>query len=282
MKIFVTGANGFVGKYLIKQLDLLGFDAWAVVRKKTTRKKEVEIDFETCSEVDLSSKIRDADCIIHLAANANFTNHFDELVYQVNCLSNIMLVNFCKKNSVYLIFASNALISGLNTKFISEKTNDNPEIPYNISKYISEKYITKNLTNYSILRIGGIYGLDGPRHLFLNKSITDAIKLSDKFFINNNGEGKRNYIYVEDLCSWIIFIMKNKIKGKHLIAGPETLTIKEIYELIINVFLDGNGEINFNKINIGEDQVIDCKFPDIKLNNYKSAFNQIKIKAKLA
>lgn len=276
MKVFVTGANGFVGKCLIRKLDELGFDAWAVVRHKTNRSKEVIIDFENCNDCELEDKLNQANCIIHLAANANFTTQFDKTIYDVNCLSNISLINLCRKNKIYLIFASNALISGFSQNIISENTKDNPEIPYNISKYISEQYIIKYLKKYCIIRIGGIYGIYGPSHLFLNKSINQAITINNKFIINNNGEGKRNYIYVEDLCSWIIYIIKNNIYGRYLIAGPEALTIKEIHELLIDVFFDGNGEIILNQSITGKDQIIECNFPGIKFNNYKSAFLEMK------
>jgi DNA 3'-phosphatase len=47
--------------------------------------------------------------------------------------------------NIHFIFASNALIAGINQEHISPKSPDNPGIPYNISKYISEQYIAKQV-----------------------------------------------------------------------------------------------------------------------------------------
>jgi nucleoside-diphosphate-sugar epimerase len=279
MRVYVTGASGFVGKSLINQLDNQGFDAWAVVRNKTERIKEVVLDLKNCSEDEMAKLMYDANCIVHLAANANFGVSFNEDIYDINCLSNLALVNFCKKYNIYIIFASNALISGLNKEHISNISLDNPEIPYNISKYISEQYLIKNLKNYCILRIGGIYGIDGPKHLFLNKIIDDVLNLNKNIILSNDGNALRNYIYVEDLAAWIIHIIKKQVFGKVLIAGPEILSLNGILNRLNNVFFDL--KIITTKSKIGMNQIIDVSLPDLNFLSYEKAFEDIKSKQKL-
>jgi nucleoside-diphosphate-sugar epimerase len=279
MKIYVTGANGFVGKNLIRRLDELGLDAWAVVRTKTNRIKEVIIDMNSCSEKEMLEKLKKADCIVHLAACADFRNVFGKEVYDVNCLVNLALANVCKKLNVHFIFASNALIAGMQNEHISPESPDNPDIPYNISKYISEQYITKEVNDYCILRIGGIYGYNGPEHLFLNRAIDNTLNKKGMFNIQNDGLGRRNYIYVEDLCSWIINLIKYKTKGKYLIAGKEILSLKEIFLQMNEIFLEGKGNFSLDLSIKGKDQVIQTIFPDIIMHDYRMAFNDIKKKA---
>jgi nucleoside-diphosphate-sugar epimerase len=188
------------------------------------------------------------------------------------------MANFCKKNGIHLVFASNALIAGMHQEFIDAATPDNPEIPYNIAKYISEEYIIENVKSHCILRIGGIYGYRGPSHLFLNRAIELAIGERRLFNIQNDGLGERNYIYVEDLCSWIIDVVKNRTTGKHLVAGGETLPIKEIFSLLNEVFIDGQATFTLDKSLKGRSQIIDAKVPSIEMHSYRMAFIDIKMK----
>jgi len=278
MKIFVTGANGFVGNALIGRLEKSGFDTWGVVRKKTLRVKEVILDLGRCSEAEIFEKLGDADCIVHLAAHANFSNNFDKEIYDVNCLANLAITNVFKRLDSHFIFASNALIAGMHNEFITTQSHDNPNLPYNISKYISEQYIMKHIKDYCIMRIGGIYGYQGPEHLFLNRAINKAMYAEQLFSIQNNGLGRRNYIYVEDLCSWIIDIIANRTKGQCLIAGGETLSLKDIFIQLNDIFLNGKEQVNLDYSVKGIDQVIETKLPNIMMHDYRMAFSDIKDK----
>lgn len=278
MRIFVTGANGFVGNILVKRLEESGFDTWAVVRKKTSRLKEITIDFSSCSEDEIFEKFSGASCVVHLAANADFSRDFDEKIYNVNCLANIAIANVFKHLNVHLIFASNALIAGMHEPFIDAKSNDKPEIPYNIAKYISEEYIMKHIKDYCIMRIGGIYGYKGPEHLFLNRAINYTLNSNQLLSIQNNGLGRRNYIYVEDLCTWFLHIIQHRIKGKYLIAGKETLYLKGIFQHMNHVFLGNKGKLRINEMQQSTDQIIEIVPPNIIMHDYQSAFNDIKNK----
>jgi nucleoside-diphosphate-sugar epimerase len=276
MKIYVTGATGFVGKILVNKLEMSGFDIWTIVRKKTSRKNEILLDFNTCSQEDIYSKLKDGGCIIHLAANADFRNDFNESIYSVNCIGTILLVNVAKKLNIHFILASNALISGKNKEFINMESKDEPDIPYNISKYITEEYIIKQIKQYTILRIGGIFGYNGPEHLFLNRAIKKIIDHKQIPDIQNDGLGLRNYIYVDDLCTLIVHVVKTKLLGKHLIAGFEILSLKEIFKQLNQVFLDGKGKFTFNENIQGNNQIIQFEPLGIEMNTYLKAFNNIK------
>lgn len=278
MKVFVTGANGFVGKVLIRRLEESGFDTWAVVRKKTLRVKEVTLNLSASSEDEIFKKLGDADCIVHLAANADFRSSFSKEIYEVNCLANLAMANICKRLGLHFVFASNALIAGMHEEQITEQSQDNPTLPYNLSKYISEQYISTHVKDHCIMRIGGIYGYKGPEHLFLNRAISKAIDTKKLFDIQNDGLGLRNYIYVEDLCSWIIYIISNRLTGRCLISGKETLSLKDIFILLNDVFLDGKEEFTIDTTVKGTDQVIETLLPDISMHDYRMAFSDIKNK----
>lgn len=274
MRIYITGSTGFVGKVLTKKLSDLGFEIFPIVRKNSGIANEILLDLACASEEELFEVFKGADCIIHLAAHANFGKNFDFETYNINCLANLRLANVISKLDAHLVFASNALIAGIDVEYITNESPDIPEIPYNISKYISENYIKTKLSNYTILRIGGIFGLGGPQHLFLNKAI-ENVKHGVTLDIHDNGLGKRNYIFVEDLCAWIINIVRSKQLGTVLMAGNDIVSMNDILSALYKVFL---GEyIPFKTGSLqGKNQIIHSDSSSITINSYERAFEIMK------
>lgn len=277
MRIYITGASGFVGKRLVDKFRKKNFEVVPIVRKLTGDDSEIQMDISKASENELFNVFKKSDCIIHLAAYPDFSTNFSHENYQTNCIANFRLINIASQLNIHFIFASNALICGVSSLLIDSETEDSPDIPYNIAKYISEQFLLEKLKKYTILRIGGIYGINGPQHLYLNKAITKLIHDKTPPIINNNGFGMRNYIYVEDLCEWIYYIVENKIFGKVLMAGPEKLTLKAIFSNLCDVFLGHYNELVFNEQVKGESQIIETRFPNIRLHRYREAFEQMKI-----
>ena len=276
MKIIVIGGSGFVGRTLVKKLEKEGFDTHSIDRLPTGREKEIVLDLDFADESLIKKQLSDSDCVILLAAYPNFTNSFDFQTYQTNCLVNLKIVNALRDTKSHLIFASNALISGIKSNLIDNNTPDKPEIPYNISKYISEQYIKSNLEYQSVLRIAGIYGYDGPKHLFLNRAIISVIRNNIIPSVTDNGSGKRNYIYVDDLCNWIIYIINAKKYGTSLIAGKETLSMRSILGDLHDVFI-AEGNYSYNEdLGNGFSQVVETEYPKIDFHSYRDAFLNIK------
>jgi nucleoside-diphosphate-sugar epimerase len=132
---------------------------------------------------------------------------------------------------------------------IDKNTPINPENHYAVSKYISEEVIKANLQSYSILRICGIYGLDGPDHLGLNIAINNAIHKKMVPVLKGPGKAKRNYISVHDVARWVLNLVKNYqnmsntvysgVKEILYLASPEIMSIKEYLELIAETILGG-------------------------------------------
>lgn len=274
MRLYITGSTGFVGKVLMKKLLDFDCEIFPIVRKNSGIHNEILLDLACASEEELFEVFKGADCIIHLAAHPNFAKKFDFDTYNINCLANLRLVNVISKLDAHLVFASNALIAGIDVEHITMESPDIPEIPYNISKYISETYIKTKLTNYTILRIGGIFGLGGPQHLFLNKAI-EQVKHGVTLDINDNGLGKRNYIFVEDLCGWIIKIVRSKQLGTVLMAGNDIVSMNDILSTLYKVFLGKYIPFKTGSLQ-GKNQIIHSESSSISIHSYQRAFEIMK------
>jgi nucleoside-diphosphate-sugar epimerase len=128
---------------------------------------------------------------------------------------------------------------------VGEDTPVTPDSHYGISKYISEEIVASCVERWNILRICGIYGLDGPAHLGLNAAIGNALRKQEAPTLKGAGQGKRNYICVSDVAEWLCRLLLHRAeREEHVretlyVAGPEILSIREYLETIVDVLLPG-------------------------------------------
>lgn len=244
MKILITGSTGFVGKHLVKLLEGHGYEIFHIVRSSRGFKNEFVWNF-----MDLIPEgLLKCDLIIHLAAHVNFGQDFNIEQYNVNTVSTFRLLDYAKAHDAYFIFASTAGIHGTKYPTISRDTPIAPENHYAVSKYLAEEAVKTYIDNYSILRIAGIYGIDGPSHLGLNKAISDAVYRKEPPVLRGSGTAKRNYICVLDVALWILNLVKKykasnkKIKEILYLASTEIMSIEEYLRTIADVVLK-NGKL---------------------------------------
>jgi nucleoside-diphosphate-sugar epimerase len=145
-----------------------------------------------------------------------------------------------------------------------------------MSKWIAEELIKDTHKNVAILRIAGIFGLNGPRHLFLNNSICNAVMKHIPPKLIGEGIAKRNYIYVKDVAKWIYYIAENDLKGTFYLASKDVLNIKEMAESICEVFLDSKMPERVNGSE-SHDQVCGVSEPHPDLFSFTEALRDIKM-----
>ncbi|MEN6318300.1 MAG: SDR family oxidoreductase [Syntrophaceae bacterium] len=244
MQILITGATGFTGKALMPMLEEAGYGIVNIVRQDRGYTNQILWNFTD----DLPESIPECQVIIHLAANVDFQNSLNILQYNVNTVSTAKLAAYASKTGAYFIFASTVGVHGTKPTVFDGTTPINPDSNYAMSKYLAEVVTKTFTTQYTILRIGGIYGLGGPVHLGLNSSITNAYYNNEKPTIKGNGKARRNYICVCDVVQWILYLLKRYEENKASVplkeilylAGPEVMTIEEYLKEVDNVLLDGS------------------------------------------
>jgi len=241
MKILMTGSTGFIGRHLLPLFDRSGDDVYHIVRQD----KGFENEFVWNFQDPLDSVVPACDVAVHLAAYVHFSEAFKPQQYLINAVSTTRIAKYCLENKARMIFASMSGIHGFNG-FITPASPIAFPNHYAMSKYLGESVVETFLRDAYILRLGGVYGLDGPTHLGLNKAITAAVRHHSVPVLKGQGKGKRNYICVEDAARWIFELAKepNKDENKRTcrtlyIAGDETLTIEQYLQTLVDVFFPG-------------------------------------------
>lgn len=276
MRILITGISGFVGRHLEKLLKSSEFEIFKLVRNEKGNGKEFVWDFKS----DLPAKVPACDVIIHLAACVDFGINLNIAQYDANTISTLKLAAYAQKHNAYFILASMAGIHGTKLSLIDDKTPIDPENHYAVSKYLAEEAVKTFANNYTILRIGGIYGLDGPSHLGLNKAINNAIYKKEPPVLYGTGYAKRNYICVIDVARWILSLIKKykasnkKIKEILYLASTEIMSIEEYLQAIADVVLK-NGKLIRTEGNEATDWIVTPSEPSFNFRTFRGYLNSL-------
>jgi nucleoside-diphosphate-sugar epimerase len=200
MKILLTGASGFLGKYISNSLNRLGYAVDTIGRSP---EDNIQIDLCFLKE---SIDIR-YDVIIHVAAKAHIIpRNVDEerMFYEVNLKGTRNLLKSLAHSPKYFVFISTVsvygILQGLN---IDESYPRNAEDPYGKSKILAEEELEKwslkeNVTT-TILRLPLLIGHDPKGNL---QTIINAIKRG--YYLNiGKGEAKKSMVLAEDVADFI-------------------------------------------------------------------------------
>ena len=256
--IIVTGADGFVGKYLVKQLMTEGRNVLAACHsyKSSEYFKQqgipyIKLDVTNEKDFELLPK---ADTVVHLAALLRI----DVSIYSpkdfilVNTLGTYNVLEYCRKMNTKCIYTmTHSDIHASKDVVITENTpreyhSDVSALPFIISKIAGADFIDvydrDSKVHGIILRLSAIRGFGsrdtyygGVFHQFIRKAINGED-------IEIWGEHKtiRDLIYIKDVVSAITKCIDTKTAhGLYNIGTGNGLTILDEAKSIIKAFCKG-------------------------------------------
>jgi nucleoside-diphosphate-sugar epimerase len=240
MGIVLTGASGFIGRSVLSELLESGEDDVVTVGRTPPDAPEVRHvywDMAGGSPPDVDGPVT---AVIHMAARANFVDRCFGPVFVDNLAAAVSLACWAAQKHALFVFASAAGVHGRQGSVGSGSALD-PQDDYTLSKLASEVAIRAAVTRTLSLRIGGVYGIDGPSHLGLNRAITGAVREAALPTIEGPGRALRNYICVEDVARWIRLLVqaRNSSRGPlHetvYIAHTESMSVREYITEIADI-----------------------------------------------
>lgn len=151
LRVLVTGASGFVGRYLCDDLRYHGYQVTGVVRRKTGSKSgcsspDIILGPELDADSDWSSLLKGQDLIVHTAARVHVMHDTAQDPYQafraVNVDGTLALARQAAAASVKrFVFISSIKVNGEETQLgqpFTEEVSSPPTDPYGLSKYEAE------------------------------------------------------------------------------------------------------------------------------------------------
>jgi len=260
MKLLVTGASGFLGKYVVAELLRQGFQVRAVIRHTSDEKRLPWRNFANLelTRIDLtqSEKLEDAlkgiDTVVHLAAakQGNYdTQYANTVVATENLLEAMVVMNIKRLIAIstfsvfdYLHIPAREII---NEDSPIESQSIDRDI-YAQTKLIQESlfrdFEQRNQGEVTILRPGIVYGRNNLWNAHL------GINLKDRLWIRIGGNAQLPLTYVENCAQAIVnsCICQEAI-GKTLNIVDNDLPTQKVYtDKILNLLQRQPSTIGIN------------------------------------
>ena len=266
--IIVTGSNGFIGSNLIKGLNEIGYkDIIAVDDQDDPELKEniAHCDVQEFLNIDeFINLIRNSEIdgtkirvIFHQGACSNTMEWDADFLYNNNLLYSKELLNFSQKTKTPLIYASSASVYGAGKIFKESVEYEHPINLYAYSKFKFDQLVRQELikskTQIVGLRYFNVYGPQEQHkgnmasvafHLHNQLQNNEEIKLFEGSEDYDDGEQRRDFIYVEDVVKVNLWFLKNqKVSGIFNVGTGKSQTFNEVAYSVIK--WNKRGKINY-------------------------------------
>lgn len=267
--IVITGGAGFIGSCLLKYLNERGRDDILIVDNLDTSDKWKNlvgknfIDYIPKYDfINFINEIEESDlieAIFHLGACSSTTEEDMDYLYDNNYNFSKDLASFAIENDVKFIYASSAATYGMGENgFDDNEFNDlSPLNGYGFSKYLFDRWLVKMgldsvFTGFKFFNVFGPneYHKEGMTSM-VYKSY-QQIRSSGKvrLFESNDknikdGDQKRDFIYVKDICEVMLEAFDKEIAGIYNLGTGEANSWNK---LVKNVFIAMDKDSNIEYI----------------------------------
>jgi UDP-glucose 4-epimerase len=217
MRVLVTGATGFIGRAVVRELSAAGHSVLGFARTP----RPCPCEFRTGDVLDqaaLERAVAGADAVCHLAALTTVRESFDEPVryFRVNVAGTLNLLDAMRTEAgrtgreLRLVFASTCAVYGTPSRQpITESQQPAPGSPYGASKLAAETAIgyqtalggvaAVTLRTFNVAGAADGHG-DPDASRIIPKALLVAAGRADCLTVNGDGSAVREFTHVRDLA----------------------------------------------------------------------------------
>ena len=271
MNIFITGANGFIGKHLLDDLiKKTNFNIFILLKKnkknlnldKVFYSQRVHITFGNYDELDKLKKIVskcELICNLGFPNKLKFKNNLKKKNFLISLRNIIGILK--KKKKFKLVHISSSEVYGFkkitNKKSYDEDVKTLPQNSYAKAKLDAENLILKSnrkiIENTIILRLFNVYG-EGQTHKTIINDIISKLLINKKRIKLKNIYDERDYIFLNDVLDAIRYSLLSKnIFGIYNVSSGKAISVENIFKVIRDIMgkkdvelLDSNNLKNSN------------------------------------
>ena len=238
MNVVITGANGFIGSWLIKEL-IRESDhmIYAFIRRGSNRTELPTDERLSIIEINYNDKckleevLKNKDIVIHLIGQMGAYGVAEKSYYQVNVELTKMLLEISEKVGIkQFIFCSTPGVQGFGHRLAEEEEVYAPRNEYEKTKVIAERQLISFCKNskvtYTIIRPDFVYGPGDTRRVKMYKNIQKK-----RFVLTTNGKSFLHPTYITDVTQGFIRSIGN------IQATNQIFNISASEDVMVLVFL---------------------------------------------
>lgn len=242
MKVFLTGASGFIGTHLANMLACERNEVTVLIRDPRAAvnfTKEIKILRGDIFEKNkMKSAMEGCDWVFHLAAYAKPTSLDKDLPYRTNVEGTRIVIDAAISSGVKkLVFTSTGGTMGFSrdSLAVNEETNRNPDYhtEYERTKSAAEVFAISASSSRTKIVIVNPTRVFGPGKLSKSNSVTRIIKLYGKGLwriIPGDGTAIGNYAFIDDVVKGHILAARYGKGGERYILGGENVSFERFFE----------------------------------------------------
>tara|TARA_B100001057_G_scaffold498944_1_gene607753 strand:- start:2285 stop:3280 length:996 start_codon:yes stop_codon:yes gene_type:complete len=250
MKIFITGAEGFIGSHLTEKLVKLGHYVKALVLYNSfnscgwledlNKKKYKNLDIiygDVRDENFIYNQTKKIDAIFHLAALISIPHSYNSYhsFVDTNINGTINILSSAKRNKIKKIFiTSTSEVYGTAQKIpINEKHPLNPQSPYAATKVAADQISLSFFKSYglpvTILRPFNTYGPRQSARAIIPTVLSQVLSKKKKIKLGNLSTS-RDFTYIDDTINAFVKALNSKnIQGRTInISSNNRIFIKDL------------------------------------------------------
>lgn len=244
-KVLVTGGAGFIGREVVKKLQLTGYQVTVLDKadkpEDFANVKYIKGDLQNAAKCVVACAGQDF--VIHLAAKPRIPESFidpdsyfdDNVTGTRNILTAASAVGIRK-----FVYASSSSIYGNNPAPHKPFHKPDPLNYYSMTKLFGEHLCKqyKNMfnLNYNILRFFTVYGDEQPDDDNKGLMISKFYRLASEgkpLTVHGDGNYMRDYIHVSDVATACIASMESKVKSEVFNVGTGTnISVNTVIDIL--------------------------------------------------
>jgi CDP-paratose synthetase len=263
-RIFITGATGYLGSLISKELVNSNHTLFCLKRKKSIfdrvndiKNKISWVDIEHIHFDDFFSKNK-IDVILHCATNYGRGIFDPSEIIDSNLILPLRILHSAAANNVKTFINTDT--------FLDKRVNN-----YSLSK----KHFSEWLQSYSVhiraidVILEHFYGPGDDPTKFVTDMITRLLKNVDNIDLTP-GEQKRDFIYIDDVVNAFKIIIDNTENisngySRFEVGSSKSIAIRDLLIKIKNKLPQNNTYLNFGAINYRSNEIMDSNINVLEL-----------------
>jgi len=240
MRIFVTGATGFVGSHVARSLDAAGAELRLLTRK-TSRTEHLEglkaelVTGDLLQPEHLRSAISGCDALVHVAADYRLWVPDPKTMYAANVEGTKALLRLARETGVgRVVYTSSVATMG----FRSDGTVVDEETPVSIDNMIGHYKRSKFLAEQEAIAAARLgqrvvilnpttpIGSDDAKPTPTGRIVVDFLNRKFPAYVDTG----LNLVDVQSVAAMHVTALDRGTSGERYILGGENLTLKQILD----------------------------------------------------